>query len=581
MADAWGQVTSMDLHLVIWPLRLMAMSIAVTWFVRTVRMHRRFVDQVSGTSSVRVELSTARRLKDKATQEGETVRFLPDDVGVSALYGQSLLDAAESAGVTLEAGCRMGVCGADPLAIIDGAGCLSAVSEDEAKTLRRLGLADNARLACCARLEGGEVTVSLEVEKGSADSVPSMPVDPSIRSVVIIGNGIAGVTTADFVRRNHPDCEIHVVAREPHPLYNRMGISRVVYGRTAMQGLYLLDDDWYDEHRITMWLNTQATAIVPSTRTVALGSGPPLRYDRLVLAMGATGNVPALPGWGMPGTFVLREVQDAMGLRAYVQANRVHSAVVAGAGLLGLEAAFALRELGLGVVVLDRGGRLLAKQCDERASALLHAYFERLGIRILPITEAAEVAGADRVEGVTLTSGITIECGVFLVAAGNRPNVDLAVGTGIEVNRGVVVDHRMQTNVPGIYAVGDIAEHEGQMLGLWPIATEQAEVAATNLLGGDEVYEHPTPAAILKGVGIDMTSVGRYIETDGDEVIAIEGPGTAYRKIVVRDGVALGGIVVGHPTLSPHLIKVCRTQADISAHRESLVTGDWTVLARI
>jgi len=406
-------------------------------------------------------------------------------------------------------------------------------------------------------------------------------VDPSIRRVVIIGNGIAGVTTADFVRRNHPDCEIHVVAREPHPLYNRMGISRVVYGRTAMQGLYLLDDDWYDEHRITMWLNTQATAIVPASRTVALGSGPPLAYDRLVLAMGATGNVPALPGWGMPGTFILREVQDAMALRAYVQANGVHSAVVAGAGLLGLEAAYALRELGLGVVVLDRGNRLLGKQCDERASALLHAYFDRLGIRVLPLTESAEVAGADRVEGVTLTSGVTIECGVFVVAAGNRPNTDLLQGTGIEVNRGVVVDNRMETNVPGVFAVGDIAEHEGQMLGLWPIATEQAEVAAANLLGGNEVYEHPTAAAILKGVGIDMTSAGRYTEVDGDEVIAIEGPGTAYKKLVVQNGVAVGGIVIGHPTLSPHLIKVCRNHSDVTFVREALYAGDWTVLAKL
>jgi len=139
----------------------------------------------------------------------------------------------------------------------------------------------------------------------------------------------------------------------------------------------------------------------------------------------------------------------------------------------------------------------------------------------------------------------------------------------------------METNVPGVFAVGDIAEHEGQMLGLWPIATEQAEVAAANLLGGNEVYEHPTAAAILKGVGIDMTSAGRYTEADGDGVIAIEGPGTAYKKLVVQNGLAVGGIVVGHPTVSPHLIKVCRTHADITPVRDALYAGDWSVLAKL
>lgn len=181
----------------------------------------------------------------------------------------------------------------------------------------------------------------------------------------------------------------------------------------------------------------------------------------------------------------------------------------------------------------------------------------------------------------TLTSGVTIECGVFIVAAGNKPNTDLLAGTGIEVNRGVVVNNRMETNVPGVFAVGDIAEHEGQMLGLWPIATEQAEVAATNLLGGNDVYEHPTAAAILKGVGIDMTSAGRYIEATGDEVIAIDAPGTAYRKLVVHDGLVVGGIVVGHPTLSPHLIKVCRNHTDMTGGRDALYDGDWSVLAKL
>ena len=136
--------------------------------------------------------------------------------------------------------------------------------------------------------------------------------DRSIASVVVIGNGIAGVTAADFVRRGHPDCEIHLVGAESHVLYNRMGISRLVYGRSAMQGLFLLAEQWYDEHNITAWLNTVATRIDLATKQVLLGTGEVLSYDRLVLAMGSSSTVPPIEGFGCPGSFVMREAGDAI-----------------------------------------------------------------------------------------------------------------------------------------------------------------------------------------------------------------------------------------------------------------------------
>ena len=125
------------------------------------------------------------------------------------------------------------------------------------------------------------------------------PFDRSLKSVVVIGNGIAGVTAADFLRRGHPDCEIHLVGSEAHVLYNRMGIYRLVYGRSAMRGLYLLSESWYDEHGITAWLNTFATQIDTSARRVRLGTGEVLRYDRLILAMGGSSASGAIEGFGL------------------------------------------------------------------------------------------------------------------------------------------------------------------------------------------------------------------------------------------------------------------------------------------
>ena len=337
---------------------------------------------------------------------------------------------------------------------------------------------------------------------GPPDGQRPASFDRSILSVVVVGNGIAGVTAADFVRRGHPDCEIHLVGRETHVLYNRMGISRLVYGRSAMQGLYLLAEPWYDEHGITAWLNTFATEIDLANRRVRLGTGDPLFYDRLILAMGSSSTVPAIERIEMPGSFVMREAADAMAIRGYVQQHGARIAVVAGAGLLGLEAAYALYELGLQVTVLERGGRLLAKQVDARCSELVQGHFDELGIAIRYRAEAASLHGEGRVSSLQLKDGTSLPCDVFLGAVGIRPNVDLAAAGGLAVNRGILVDDRMQTSVPGVFAAGDVAEHNGMVLGLWPIAAKQAEVAAVNALGGDEslIADVPGPSSRVSGL---------------------------------------------------------------------------------
>ena len=324
------------------------------------------------------------------------VKFQPDGKVVSAEAGLSLLEVAERNGEAIEAGCRMGVCGADPVAVLAGGTRLSPPEEEELNTLRRLGFASNTRMACCVLTRPGSVEVSLTPEPGGQSGERPKAFDRSIASVVVIGNGIAGVTAADFVRRGHPDCEIHLVGKESHVLYNRMGISRLVYGRSAMQGLFLLAEQWYEEHGITAWLNTVATRVDLRSKRVFLGTGDVLSYDRLILAMGSSSSVPQVDGFGRAGSFVMREAADAMAIRAYVQQMGCREAVVAGGGLLGLEAADSLHELGLRVTVLERGQRLLARQIDQRASQLVHGYFEGIGLQVLYGAETLAAPGERR-----------------------------------------------------------------------------------------------------------------------------------------------------------------------------------------
>src|SRR5580692_6677057 len=589
LEDSFATITGLHLHWLRWAIRGIVWFLAVFWIARTYVKGRQYEEEVTSRDLPVIQISPrAKKVAEKTagTGGGPEVTFTGSEAPAKADAGMSLLALAERERQPIEAGCRMGVCGADPVAVLEGGGCLSSPDEDELNTLRRLGFAGNTRMACVARIQSGPVTVSLPPERGDPQQNQPTDFDRSIVSVVVLGNGIAGVTAADFVRRGHPDCEIHVVGSESHMLYNRMGISRLVYGRSAMQGLYLLPEQWYDDHQIVAWLNTIVSRIDPESKRVFLATGDTLAYDRLILATGSNSTVPPVAGFGRPGSFVLRSAADAMLIRAYAQQHGCREAVVAGGGLLGLEGAHSLLELGLRVTVLERGQRLLSRQIDERCSEIVDAYFRRIGMQVLYRAESEALTGEDRIRSLTLKDGRTLPCDVFLAAVGIRPNVELARQAGIAVNRGVVVNDRMETSAPGVYAAGDVAEHDGQVYGLWPIAAKQGEAAAANALGGNVELVSEVPATILKGVGIDLFSIGKVGAEPGDEIVVDEDTDPAapsYRRLLISGGRAVGAIVLGnHPEVVAAVTKAVKDRAEISpAQVAELRRGDWEVLKNL
>ena len=562
---------------VVWPVRVAVLGLAVAWLARGRRAEVRFEDEAGEEAAVRVELGAARGLRAAATEDRVAITFEPGERVVAVRSGATLLDAAESSNLRLEAGCRMGVCGADPVAVLEGAESLSPVTRAEADTLERLGLGGSNRMACCARVLG-ECRVALAPDRTAAaprHEARFVP-DQGLGHVVIIGNGIGGVTTADFVRRNHPDCTIEIIGREPHNLYNRMGISRLIFGRSAMQGLYLLPDDWYEQNNVSCWLNTTVAAVDRAERDVVLGTGQRLRYDALVIAVGSRSTNPPIENFDLPGCFVLREAADAIQLRTTVQAHGASGALVAGGGLLGLEAAHAMHQLGLDVVVAERAERLLRHQIDAAASRLLRDYFEDLGIRILTNIETKKVEGADRAERAIMSDGTVIDCDIVVGAIGITPNIELARSSGLQCGRGVIVDARMRTSDPAIYAIGDVAEYNGRIWGLWPVAVEQAQIAAVNIAGGDATYEDVTPVTILKGAGLDALSFGHTdASADDDIVIVDERPGHVYRKIIVAGGRIVGGVFLGAADESALAQMAYEAQIDVSVALDAVRGGDW------
>ena len=390
------------------------------------------------------------------------------------------------------------------------------------------------------------------------------------------------MTAADHVRRRHPMAQIDLVAEESHHLYNRMGIARLIYGRSAMQGLYLNPEKWYDEHAITPWLNTRARSIDRLKQEVALGTGEKLRYDRLILATGSSSFVPDIEGFGAPGTFVLRTADDALGLRAFAQRHGAQRAVVAGGGLLGLEAAYALHKLGLRTAVLERGDRLLRRQLDARASALLQTYLEGLGLEILTRRRDGR-AGRQRPR----------QPG----AAGRQPG---ARGRRVPRRGRHRAERRRWRSPPASRSTAASWSTSG--CARWtttssPRATSPSTPAACTACGrsrSSRPRSRPTtrsaatrstagsiPFTMLKVVGVELTSVGRFEEQAGDQVVALEEPGGKYRKLVIEDGRIVGAILLGYSQEVAAVRTAINRGFHVAGVMDALRAGRWGALAEL
>ena len=474
------------------------------------------------------------------------------------------------------------MCGADPVSVLAGADALAPMTGAERATIERLGLGPSTRLACCARVAGAvEISLDTSVGDGEADTGPSFNVMSGIERVVIVGNGIEGVTAADHVRRHHADCSIDMIARERYHLYNRMAITKLIYGHTGLRGLYLMPEDWCDDRDITVRLTTTVDGVDLEKRVVHVATGELIPYDRLILTAGSSGASPRADGFEKQGVFVLRTADDAMAIREDLQGYIARSAVILGGGLLGLEAAYALQKVGRGVTVINRGPQLLDRQLDPTGGQYLKEYLEGLGLEFVLSSGIERVTGNGRASGVVLTDGSELEVDIVLSAIGIAANLEIPRAAGLEVNRGVLVDDRMQTSDPLVFAAGDVAEHRSGAAGLWPIAVEQARVAALNALGGDEIYTPKPPVTMLKVTGVDLASAGAIVAQEpGDEEIVVEEPTEGvYRKLVVRGGIAIGGIVLGSEADAPALVTAVQEGRDVTNVLDRVQAGDWGALA--
>ncbi len=389
--------------------------------------------------------------------------------------------------------------------------------------------------------------------------------------LVVIGGGMAGTACVEEIVRLDPErFEITVAGAEPHPNYNRVLLSSVLTGEKTLGDLTLHDDGWYKENGIRLLRGFRVGSINRASRTLIGEDGTLLGYDRLIFATGALPVIPALPGASLQGVLAFRSIDDCGRIRS--MAGHEKKAVVIGGGLLGLEAAHALKTLGMDVTIIHIMGALMEKQCDAVAAGFLRADVEALGIKVMLGREVSEFLGEERLTGVRFKDGEEIEADLAVISIGIRPNKALAEVSGVYCNRGIVVSDVMQTYDPSIYAVGECVEHRGATFGLVAPIFEQAKVVASHLAGDCRlVFVNRPTSARLKVPSIDFYSAGDVAGVSGETIEYIDRSAQVYKKVVLRHGRVAGILMYGDTASGPELFSRMISGEDVSHKRHALL----------
>jgi len=391
--------------------------------------------------------------------------------------------------------------------------------------------------------------------------------------LVIVGNGMAAARLVDeLAKAALGRYAIAVVGDEPRLAYNRVLLSAVLAGDTASHDIELKPAEWWRDRGVTLKYGCAVTEIDVGRRELKIANDESIAFSKLVLATGSTPLRLNVPGAELKGVNTFRDSRDVDLLVALAAARK--RVVVIGGGLLGLEAAYGLAKAGAPVTLIHLMDRLMERQLDAQAAALLKSLVEAKGIEILLDANTTRILGENRVEGVKLADGRSIEADTVIFAAGIRPNIALARDAGIAVNRGIAVDDRLQTGAPDIFALGECAEHRGICYGLVEPAYEQARVLAQHLAGRTAAYHGSVVATNLKVSGVSVFSAGDVLGDETSENIVLSDVRRgAYKKLVLHEGRLTGAVLVGDVGNALWYLELIRSRQTVARIRKDMMFG--------
>lgn len=423
-----------------------------------------------------------------------------------------------------------------------------------------------------SKIEDGRVFVSPTAQK---TYITNNGTSQEKMKLVLVGNGLAGMRCLEDLLDMAPDrYEVTVIGEEPWGNYNRIMLSPVLSGDKSIEDIMLHPHAWYSDKGIHFIAGDAAVKIDRPRKQVHTEKGIVVDYDRLILATGSKPFIPPIKGSDLKGVLSFRDIYDVNTMLDYCKNKK--NAVVIGGGLLGLEAAYGLKQRGMNVTVLHLMDRIMDRQLDARASALLKQSIEAKGIPVLTEANTEELIGQDgHVSQLRLKDGTVLEADFVVFAVGIRPNMALAQSAGLRCNRGVMVNDTMQTFDPSIYAVGECIEHRNQTFGLVEPLWGQAFICASHLAEhGSLTFKAPTVPTQLKVSGCDVFSAGNFEPADDyEDIILNDEKRHIYKRIIIQQDKVIGAVLFGDTEDGAWYAELIADQTSISSIRNKLLFG--------
>jgi NAD(P)H-dependent nitrite reductase large subunit/NAD(P)H-dependent nitrite reductase small subunit len=423
-----------------------------------------------------------------------------------------------------------------------------------------------------SKIEEGRVFVSPTAQK---TYITNNGTSQEKMKLVLVGNGLAGMRCLEDLLDMAPDrYEVTVIGEEPWGNYNRIMLSPVLSGDKSIEDIMLHPHAWYSDKGIHFIAGDAAVKIDRPRKQVHTEKGIVVDYDRLILATGSKPFIPPIKGSDLKGVLSFRDIYDVNTMLEYCKNKK--NAVVIGGGLLGLEAAYGLKQRGMNVTVLHLMDRIMDRQLDARASALLKQSIEAKGIPVLTEANTEELIGQDgHVSQLRLKDGTVLEADFVVFAVGIRPNMALAQSAGLRCNRGVMVNDTMQTFDPSIYAVGECIEHRNQTFGLVEPLWGQAFICASHLAEhGSLTFKAPTVPTQLKVSGCDVFSAGNFEPADDyEDIILNDEKRHIYKRIIIQQDKVIGAVLFGDTEDGAWYAELIADQTPISSIRNKLLFG--------
>lgn len=365
--------------------------------------------------------------------------------------------------------------------------------------------------------------------------------------VIVLGGGIAALTAAEEVRKRNKKCAIEMISNEAVPVYHRPMLTKGILSEFEEINFYQKPKDWYSENNIELTLDAEVVEIDLEAKKLKLKDGTTKKYDKLVYATGAEGNIPPIKGREKENVLSIRHLADAEVVREKL--SDIENIVVIGGGVLGLEAVNEFAKIHKNVTVIDMADHIMGRQLDTVAAGILTAAAEEAGVNVVTGVGTDEILGDDKVTGVRTSDGKEYPADLVVISAGIRPNSKLGIDAGLKGDRWIDVDKHMQTSDSSVWACGDVAAMDGVSIGIIDQATEMGKVAAANLTGNELEYKHVTPSNSFRGFGVSIFSIGD-VGTDPKEkyevMVIRDDSKETFKKLFFKKGRFCGGILMGN-----------------------------------